>query len=306
MVYDRKDNKTIILQTLKNKSVRISGEELSRITSISRVGVWKHINSLKEHGYDIDSNRNGYLLKKGNDLLQKWEFPQYKNRISFYTEIGSTMIKAREAALAGAADRTIIAAERQTAGINRKGKKWESDEGGLYFTIILRPGIPLSSYNLICLAAAAGVNNYLSSINIESYCSWPNKILIRDKKISGILTEVSGTPDRIEYALVGIGMNINNSSSGISLNDILKHNVPRNEVLNSLLAGIFEIFDSEFSSIPELWSSASSLKNRKLKFKAGSKTISGIFKSVTREGNLLIETEDGNEKIIFPCDERID
>ncbi len=77
MTDKNKDNKMIILDILKKSSKRVSGEELSRITSISRVGVWKHINSLKEHGYDIDSNRSGYILKQEKDLLQKWEFPAF-------------------------------------------------------------------------------------------------------------------------------------------------------------------------------------------------------------------------------------
>jgi BirA family biotin operon repressor/biotin-[acetyl-CoA-carboxylase] ligase len=305
MNYDKKDNKLIILDILKNSSTRVSGEELSRITSISRVGVWKHINSLKEHGYEINSNRSGYLLESSRDLLQKWEFPRFKDSIKFYPEIDSTMKKAKSLALSGAKDRTIVAAEKQTQGRDRKGRIWESKGGGLYFTIILRPQLPLNFYNLITLATAVGINNYLKSLNIDSSCKWPNDILIGDEKISGILTEISGTPERIEYALVGIGMNINNSSSGISLKDVMKKEVPRNIALNDLLINIFSIYDSGFNNIPELWSFGSLFKGTELKYKINKTVFTGKCKSITRDGNLILETDKGTEEIIFPGDERV-
>ena len=294
------DNKMIILDILKNSSGPVSGEELSRITSISRVGVWKHINSLKEHGYEIESSRIGYILKKEKDLLQKWEFPLYKDRIRFFTEVDSTMEKARKAALDGAGDRTIIAAEKQTEGIDSKGEKWESEKGGLYFTLILRPALPLSCFNLVTLGAAAGINSYLKSLDIDCSCRWPNNILAGKRKISGVLTEVSGTPDRIEYALIGVGFNINNISSGISLKEILKREFPRKKALNDLLTAVFSIYDSGFDNIPELWSSCISSRNEIMKFRTGGRVIKGYFSSVTREGNLVITTEEGKKEIIFP------
>ena len=294
------DNKMIILDILKNSSGPVSGEELSRITSISRVGVWKHISSLKEHGYEIESSRSGYLLKKEKDLLQKWEFPLYKDRIRFFTEVDSTMEKARKAALDGAGDRTIIAAEKQTEGIDSKGEKWESEKGGLYFTLILRPALPLSCFNLVTLGAAAGINSYLKSLDIDCSCRWPNNILAGKRKISGVLTEVSGTPDRIEYALVGVGFNINNISSGISLKEILKREFPRKKALNGLLTAVFSIYDSGFDNIPELWSSCISSRDEIMKFRTRGRVIIGYFSSVTREGNLVITTEEGKKEIIFP------
>ncbi len=305
MADSSKDNKTIILDILKKSSSRISGEELSRITSISRVGVWKHINSLKEHGYEIDSNRNGYFLKKGKDLLQIWEFPKYRDRILFFPELESTMKKAKSLALDGACDRTIIAAEKQTDGKDLKGEKWESDEGGLYFTLILRPELPLSCYNLINLASSIGIYNYLKSLDIESSCRWPNEIIAGNKKISGILTEISGLPDRIEYALVGIGLNINNSSSGISLKEILERDFPRKEALNNLLVNIFEVYDSGFEKIPEIYSSCMDSGRDTVKYLAGKRVVKGTVKSVTREGNLLVCTPDGKDEIILPGDRRI-
>lgn len=300
-----KDNKMLILNILKKSKKPVSGEELGKIASISRVSVWKHIKSLKEHGYEIDSAKSGYFLKKEKDLLQKWEFPQYKNRIKVYLEIDSTMRKARAAAHKGAESRTIIAAEKQTEGIDSKGKKWESKAGGLYFTIILRPNLALSCFNLLTLGAAAGITQYLKSLDIESSCRWPNSVVIDKKKISGILTEVSGTSEKIDYALVGIGFNINNISSGISLKEILKKDLPRQQVLNSLLEHIFRIYDSEMHNIPKLWNSFVNIKNRNMQFKIKNKIVKGSIKELTRDGNLLIKTSNGNTEIIIPGDEVI-
>ena len=305
MSSDSKDNKMIILSILKNSSDRVSGEELSRITSISRVGVWKHINSLKEHGYEIDSNRSGYILKQEKDILQKWEFPRYINSIEIFSDIDSTMKKAKKQALEGAEDRTIIAAEKQTEGKDRKGGQWISEEGGLYFTVILRPDLPLSCWNLLTLASSAGIKKYLESLGINSRCRWPNDILAENRKIAGILTEVSGLPGRIEYALLGIGININNTSSGISLKEIFHRDFPRKKALNDILENIFETIDCGYENIPHLWESSSAHKDEELSFKVNNRIIEGYFKSVTREGNLLLKTRDGNETVIIPGDREI-
>ncbi len=305
MVNINSDKKFSILNCLKNSTSPVSGEELSRITGISRVGVWKHIKRLKEHGYEINSNHSGYLLETGSDLLQPWEFPDLKNEISFFAETDSTMLRAKEMARKGAPDRSIVVAETQTGGKGRKDRKWESEKGGLYFTIILRPDIPLNYYNLLTLSTAVGINSYFETLIPESRCKWPNDILIGNKKISGILTEISGTSDRIEYALIGIGININNRSEGISLKDALKKDVPREQVLDSVLKSIFKIYDSDLSDIPSMWNSKSSFRKTKIKYRINSRIIEGRCRSVTREGNLLLETDTGKNEIIFPGDERI-
>ena len=307
MAENNKDNKMIILDILKKSSAPVSGEEISRFLSISRAGVWKHINSLKEHGYEIVSNRNGYFLEKGKDILQKWEFPAYKDRLNFFPEIDSTMKKAKNSALEGAEDRTIIAAEKQTEGIDRKGDKWESEEGGLYFTIILRPEIPLSGYNLITLAAVSGIINYLKDLGIESRCRWPNEVITGGKKISGILTEISGIPDRIDYALVGIGININNESSGISVKEILKKEIHRKTALNNLLENIFSIIDSGFDNIQNLWNKTPDIfENREIQYRVSNRIIKGKIKSVTRNGNIILSTDSDEEIVITPGDEKTD
>ena len=307
MAENNKDNKMIILDILKKSSAPVSGEEISRILSISRAGVWKHINSLKEHGYEIVSNRNGYFLEKGKDILQKWEFPAYKDRLKFFPEIDSTMKKAKKSALEGAEDRTIIAAEKQTEGRDRKGDKWESEEGGLYFTIILRPEIPLSYYNLITLAAVSGIINYLKDLGIESRCRWPNEVFAEGKKISGILTEISGIPDRIDYALVGIGININNESSGISVKEILKKEIHRKTALNNLLENIFSIIDSGFDNIQNLWNKTPDMfENREIQYRVSNRIIEGKIKSVTRDGNIILSTDSDEEIVITPGDEKTD
>ena len=137
------------------------------------------------------------------------------NQIQYYEELASTNLKALELAKQGAAGGTVVVAVRQTAGRGRMRRKWESPEGkGLWFSMILRPTIAAEYCAQITLLAAVAAAQALQRLTDKNFSiKWPNDIMLDGKKICGILAEMALAADgSIEYAVVGIGININMSS----------------------------------------------------------------------------------------------
>ena len=137
------------------------------------------------------------------------------DKIYYYEQLDSTNLKALELAKQGAAEGTIVIAARQTAGRGRMRRKWESPEGkGLWFSMILRPTIAAEYCAQITLLTAVAAVKALQVLTDKKFSiKWPNDIMLDGKKVCGILAEMALTADgSIEYAVVGIGININMSS----------------------------------------------------------------------------------------------
>lgn len=215
-----------ILVILKeNRDEFISGEELSNKFGVSRAAVWKHIKSLKEDGYNIESiSRRGYRIIENADVLTYEEIKNYLEtkfvgqNIIHYDTIDSTNLKAKELANdSSIKEGTIITSEEQTRGKGRLGRVWESPKStGIWFSIILKPNISPMNVSNITLLGAAAVNLALSDLNIESKIKWPNDVLVNSKKVCGILTEMSAELDEINYIVMGIGINVNMTENDFS------------------------------------------------------------------------------------------
>ncbi len=198
----------------------VSGEVLAQKLGISRVAVWKQIQKLKDMGYKITSDQNlGYCLVSRPDLLLPQEIQRglstnyIGKEIYYFPELKSTNIIAKEKALhraEGIGEGTLIIAERQSAGKGRLGRKWFSPVGGIWLSIILYPRLSPSYISRITLMTAVAVVRAIKiCTQIESQIKWPNDILISEKKVCGILTEMSAELDIINWVVVGIGINVN-------------------------------------------------------------------------------------------------
>ena len=208
-----------ILKFLREKEY-ISGEVLAQKLGISRVAVWKQIQRLKDMGYEIIADQNlGYCLISRPDLLIPQEvqiglFTKYIGKeIYHFPELKSTNIIAKEKAshrAEGMDEGTLIIAERQSAGKGRLGREWFSPAGGIWLSIILFPQLSPSYISRITLITAVAVIKAIKIYTqIESQIKWPNDILINEKKVCGILTEMSAELDIINWVVVGIGINVN-------------------------------------------------------------------------------------------------
>lgn len=239
-----------IIQIIFNQENKfISGEELSKRLGVSRAAIWKHIKSLKEEGYNIESvNKKGYRLSErpidlltGQNICHGLNTKFIGREIKHFETIGSTNDYAKEIA-SKESDGTVIISEEQTKGKGRLGRSWHSTSGeGIWMSIILKPQIIPYEAPFITLVAGASIVKSLNDLGIETLIKWPNDIIINGKKICGILTELSAEIERINHIVLGIGMNVKTIDFSDEISDIatsLKkegYNVSRVDIVRNTL-----------------------------------------------------------------------
>ena len=295
-----------ILQILRTCENVISGEAISTELGISRVSVWKHIQKLKSLGYDIDAGPTGYRLKCSPDALYSWEFGHRSSAIHYFEEIPSTMDTARELARKGCPDFTVVIAQRQTKGRGRLTRTWISDEGGLYFSIILRPPIPpVLSYRVNFAASLCLTKILRRMFNVNALVKWPNDILVDGAKLCGMLSELEAESDRVTFINLGIGINVNNEPSpkeqkAVSLKKILGKKVKRKDILSNFLDE-FEMMIQNIAVvniIPE-WKKYTGTLNTPVRIVTLHDTYEGVARNVEDDGALILELEDGSTRRVL-------
>ena len=297
--------KNQILKLLhRSPKAPLSGVKLSQQTGISRVGVWKHISALKENGFDIESGPKGYRLARPDDLLLPFCFePHIAPRICHYPEIGSTMDQARSLAREGAHHLTCVVAENQTQGRGRLNRQWDSSRGGLWFTLILTPDVPPPMAYLYNFAASLSLSRTLNRLfDLDVRVKWPNDLLLEEKKLVGVLSEMETRADMLRFLLLGIGINANNPVSGqdyqhnaISLTQALGRPVSRREILSAFLTDFeAEIQDLNPHRIMAGWKTATATLGREVKIQTLKEVIQGRAVDVDRQGTLIVKDNQGN------------
>jgi BirA family biotin operon repressor/biotin-[acetyl-CoA-carboxylase] ligase len=294
-----------ILENLRSQNTVVSGEELSKVLGISRVSVWKHIHQLQELGYDIVSNSNGYQLFGSPDVLFPWEYTDQGCHIHYYPEVTSTMNIARELARKNCPDLTVVIAGRQTKGRGRLKRRWLSEDGGLYFTMVLRPQIPVQlSFRVNFLASLTLARVIRKMFQIEAVVKWPNDILVDEMKISGMLSELEAEADRVFFISIGMGINVNNDPSGAepgasSLKKIMNREVSKKDLMAHFLAA----FGSRMQEIDSVdiiseWKNYSLTLGRTVRIVTRREESEGLAVDVDENGALVLELADGTRKKI--------
>lgn len=204
--------KNIILEYLQyNRENYISGCYISKELGISRAAVWKHIRELRRQGYRISARSNcGYRLDEEPDRLIISLLEE--RGIRYYRAVDSTNLTARRLAEEGCPSYTTVIAEEQLQGRGRLGRDWFSPpNSGLWFSIILRPEMikPAAAAPVTLVTATSLASSLNKNQDLAVKIKWPNDLLIEGKKFGGILSEIKGEPDRIEYLIIGAGLNVN-------------------------------------------------------------------------------------------------
>lgn len=309
-----------ILNLLKSNDNYISGEDISKILGITRSSVWKYINILKKDGYQIEGISNkGYKLISEPDLISPAEIKlnltttSIGQEINYFKELASTNISAKELAIKDSPHGTLVVCEVQTSGKGRLGREWTSPQGGIFASLILRPNIEPIHASKITLIAAAAEAITMESLNIKSKIKWPNDLLVNDKKLSGILTEMSCDMDRINYVILGFGINVNLSKDNIphdllnkatSLSIEYGHKFNRSEILYSYLNN-FEILYNELinnnsiSKTLDICRNYSMLIGKEIIITTRDKDETVFCIDIASSGELLVRDSNGNEKLIF-------
>lgn len=195
----------------------LSGEEIAGRLGVSRTAVWKHIKELREAGYEIKSrSRSGYTLEEVPDCLLPGEIKnglktQFIGKdIVFFEEVDSTNWIAKQLAAQGAAAGTVVVAETQGKGRGRLERPFFSPKGkGIWFSVVLRPHILPQEAPKCTLLAAVAVATAMKRFGLRAEIKWPNDIMHEGRKVTGILTEMSAEIDRINYIVIGTGINVN-------------------------------------------------------------------------------------------------
>lgn len=295
-----------IFKLLSESDGVLSGETISKELGISRVSVWKHINGLVDSGIPITASAKGYVLIPDEDSLNSFGFGHRKDLIHFHHEIASTMDEAVTRARNGCPDFTVVVADRQTKGRGRMARVWVSDAGGLYFTIVVRPELPIDLAHLVNLAAAVEINNLLRfSYGIEAWLKWPNDILVSGRKICGCLSQMEIEGGLIDFLSIGIGLNVNNDpgrveSNAVSMKEILGRSVPRKQILTDFI----DRFEERLSSIDpagliEDWKQHNNTIGKHVSVVTRKKTNEGMAVDIDDQGGLVIEHDDGSRDTVI-------
>jgi BirA family biotin operon repressor/biotin-[acetyl-CoA-carboxylase] ligase len=323
--------KAKLLMVLREKAGKpVSGSALAQDIGVSRVAVWKGIQSLCESGYPIESKAPGYAMdpEKPADFLYPWEFGENEARFRYYSSTGSTMDRARDFAVQGLAAGTVIIAEKQNAGRGRNGRTWASRQGGLFCTILDRPRMGLADYCLPAMLCQIAIARVLGSVcGKAALLRWPNDVYIDNRKIAGVLTELAGEGDLVKWLATGIGINVNNqipAGKTVSCAEITGHTLSRRDILlriigetervrkhsysgtayaqgNRLLADEWNsmadcigaravVTDSGWGDLPRA-GAAQGVKDRKL--------AKGIYEGIDPAGRCIIKSEHGKGSLFF-------
>lgn len=301
---------------LLDESTFVSGELLAKKLNISRTAVWKHIRSLEQYGYKFESVRNkGYRLMFRPDIpLAEEVIPHLHTKVigrefHYFPSIPSTNAFAKELVSKKTLEGTVVVSDVQTSGRGRKSRTWDSPLGGLWFSIILYPHIPPQHGMLLTMASSVAVVKAINDVcNISPIIKWPNDLLLNGKKVCGILTELDAEMDSINYSVIGIGINVNNSINNdlvdiaASLRDETGSDISRVELLVSILQYFDELYqmilEGKFSHIRDLWYSLANIIGKTVQVQGEREEIIGEVIDVDESGCLIIQTDKGPTRIV--------
>lgn len=295
-----------ILNILRTEKKVVSGEILSTHLGISRVSVWKHIKKLRELGYHIEATPKGYRWLDDPDLLYPWEFEDTAAEIHYFDEVDSTMDVARELARNHCPHFTVVIAGQQKKGRGRLKRTWLSSQGGLYFTIIVRPNIPPALSSRINFAASTVLAQILRhGYDIHAMVKWPNDILVNGRKISGILSEMEAEIDRVSFISIGVGINVNNDPtshkpSATSVKNLLGREISRKKLLAAFLNHFEHSLDNgNLEHAVSQWKKYTETLNRYVRVVTTHETSEGFAVDVDDNGALILKLADGSMKRII-------
>jgi len=298
-----------ILRALRTSGDYVSGEVVSKELGISRVSIWKHLRSLMQQGYVIESSPIGYRLISSPDLLLPYELPDWEERIYHFPEVSSTMEVAKELAKKGVEEGTIIVAESQARGRGRLSREWFSPKGGIYSTLSLKPKISPGYAPRINLMASVAVASAIRQLfGLAAELKWPNDVLIEGRKVCGILAEMGAEMDAINFVNLGIGINANFAigqyeKRATSLKEELGKEIDRKELLNSVLREITKQQASlTKADLLEEWKSLSATLNRDVMVVSLGEEIRGKAIDIDSSGALILKCPDNSLRNIIAGD----
>lgn len=307
-----------ILKALRSSdSGWVSGSELSNELDVTRAAVWGRIDELRRLGYEIEASpHQGYRLLASPDALHADDLMARLNGgrvvgrdIRVFKETASTNDTIEKLARDGAAEGVVVFAESQTSGRGRMGRKWSSPAGkGLWFSVLLRPELRPQETTRLTVAAATAIRRAIQiSTNLSLEIKWPNDLLIDGRKVAGILTELSAETDRVRYVILGVGIDVNQTTSeipqslaGIAGSLRMASGVSQDRaqlaavVLQEIDRDYARICRGEFDRLSAEWEEGCSTVGRNVSVRIGARLVKGRAESLDSDGALLVRGQHGH------------
>lgn len=298
----------------------VSGQSLSEKLSISRSAIWKHMKELEKDGYQIEGvTKKGYRIMKSPDKVSEntiqWGLKTnwLGKNIIHKTTTTTTQQIAHQAAQEDAVHGTVIVADEQTKGKGRLARQWYSAKSkGIWMSIILRPNIlPVMAPQLTLLSATVLADTISGNTALTPKIKWPNDIFINHQKTAGILTEMQAEQDQIQYVVIGVGINVNQTEEDFqddikdkatslyletgqewNIKDLIQH------VLLSFEKSYDLFMEKGFQDVKYKWESYGYRIGEQIKIKTLHREWEAKFLGIAEDGALLTLTEsDGIKKI---------
>jgi len=315
-------NRERVLTLLREKPGQyISGEAMSHVLGISRAAVWKVIQGLREEGYDILSAPNrGYRLDSSPDKLTHEELAgplqgcYIGSELLCLETIDSTNTEAKRRALLGVPEGLVVLSEEQSAGRGRMGRSFQSSKGpGLYISFLLRPDIaPEKVVNVTAWVAVAVCDGVEAACGVRPQIKWPNDLVLGNKKLGGILTEMGleGSHETLQYIVTGIGINVNHQLEDFqadirgfatSLAIQLGHPMRRVDLAVSLVKAMddmYRVFPQGKKRYLEQYRKDCLTTGKHIRLFNGSTVQEARAVGVDDDFHLIVEYPDGTEGVI--------
>ncbi|KJS15399.1 MAG: biotin [Peptococcaceae bacterium BRH_c4b] len=315
--------KSIVLKLLReNYPDYTSGEEICKNLGVSRTAIWKHVQALRAKGYDIESQtKSGYRLLAVPDRLYPEEIYSgletvtLGRNIYYLDSTSSTNHVARELAAGGAPEGTLVVAEAQAGGRGRMSRGWYSPHAlDVLCSLILRPELPPAEAPPVTMLAAVALARAVKDISgIKAGIKWPNDLLVNGKKLCGILSEMNAEMERVNFLVVGMGVNVNTERFPEELSEIatsLKIEsgafVSRRLLLQKMLYQFEQLYGlwlaRGFKPVLAEWKENCVTLNCPVRVISARETLEGWAEDVDDTGALLLRLPDGSLKQLLAGD----
>ncbi len=300
----------------------VSGAELSQRLGLTRAAIWARVDELRRLGYEIEASPHlGYRLIStpdllhADDLLTRLGQTKVVGRdIRVFQNTTSTSDVIEKLARDGVKEGVVVFAESQSKGRGRLGRQWLSPSGkGLWFSLLLRPTLRPQEATQLTIAAATALRRAIQAeTGLAPDIKWPNDILIRGRKVAGILTELSAELDRVKHVIIGIGVDVNLGASefplefrkqATSLQIEADRPVSRPELATAILreldADYARLRAGQFTAVADEWAQHCTTLGKPVAIHIGSRRVSGRAEALDDDGALLLRTEHGSlERIV--------
>lgn len=246
------------------------------------------------------------------EKLSKLQTSYMGKIIEYYEEIDSTNTRAKEWAKEGAQAGSMVLAEMQNSGKGRLGRLWVSPSGvGIWMSIILRPDVMPVNVPQVTLVAGLSMCKAIRQVTgLEAQIKWPNDIVVASKKVCGILTEMSATMEKVNYVVVGVGVNVNTTEfdESIPYASSLAREGQKQYEREEIIKAFAEIFEEDCKLFEEDKSLKNILKeykdycitlNKEVRISNNQVDYIAYVEDISEDGSLIIKKQDGTYEKVF-------